>query len=100
LQRFLFDHNLRDKRVKDLSPGQKARLTFAVFAQKEFECLILDEPTNHLDIETKQAIEHALNEYKGTIILVSHDRYFARELNPDRILTIVEGKLEDITYKE
>ncbi len=88
LEKFMFDTNLRDKRVVDLSPGQKARLTFAIFAQKEFECLILDEPTNHLDIETKESIEVALREYQGAIILVSHDRYFAERLQPDRIATI------------
>lgn len=93
LEKFMFDRSLRDKRVCDLSPGQKSRLTFAVFAQQEFECLILDEPTNHLDIETKEAIEQALHEYQGAIILVSHDRYFAEQLEPDRIATISEGKL-------
>jgi ATP-binding cassette subfamily F protein 3 len=88
LQRFMFDKSLRNRRVMDLSPGQKARLTFAIFAQKELECLILDEPTNHLDIETKESIEVALREYQGVIILVSHDRYFAEQMKPDRVLTI------------
>lgn len=96
LSKFKFDNDLRSKRVLDLSPGQKARLRFAIFAQREYNCLILDEPTNHLDIETKEVIEQSLREFKGAIILVSHDRYFAQQLEPDRILTIEDGKLVEV----
>ncbi len=95
LDKFLFDQELRNQQVKKLSPGQKARLTFAIFMQNNYECLILDEPTNHLDIQTKEAIEIALQEYKGAVILVSHDRYFAEQLEPDRVLTIKDKRLVD-----
>lgn len=91
LDMFLFDKDLQNHPVRKLSPGQKARLTFAVFAQNEYQCLILDEPTNHLDIQTKEAIERALRDYSGAIILVSHDRYFSNAIEPSRILSI-EGK--------
>ncbi|MCA9381109.1 ABC-F family ATP-binding cassette domain-containing protein [Candidatus Dojkabacteria bacterium] len=96
LDKFLFDTTLQTQMVKRLSPGQKARLTFAIFAQNDYECLILDEPTNHLDIQTKEAIEHALREYKGAIILVSHDRYFAQQIEPNRIMTISDKDLKSI----
>ena len=96
LERFLFDKDLQNHMVKKLSPGQKARLTFAIFAQNNYECLILDEPTNHLDIQTKEAIEQALREYQGAIILVSHDRYFANQIKPDRTMTIEDKKLKSV----
>jgi ATP-binding cassette subfamily F protein 3 len=93
LDEFMFDHELRNQKISSLSPGQKARLTFAIFAQSEYECLILDEPTNHLDIDTKEVIQKALQNYSGAIILVSHDRHFANELKPDRVLRIEDRKL-------
>lgn len=93
LDSFLFSKQLRKQKVKNLSPGQKARLTFAIFSQKEFECLILDEPTNHLDIETKEVIEDAIRNYQGAVILVSHDRYFAKAVKPDRVLALEQGGL-------
>jgi ATP-binding cassette subfamily F protein 3 len=96
LEQFLFDKDLRGQSIKSLSPGQRSRLNFAVFAQHKYECLILDEPTNHLDIETKEVIETALREFSGAIILVSHDRYFSEQIKPDRILTIEEKMLKNI----
>ncbi len=95
LDKFLFDDELKNQSVKSLSPGQKARLTFAIFVQNQYQCLILDEPTNHLDIQTKEAIEQALREYEGAIILVSHDRYFAEQIEPTRVLTIKDKTLVD-----
>jgi ATPase subunit of ABC transporter with duplicated ATPase domains len=93
LERFLFPKELRTTRISRLSPGQRARLSFAVFSMKEYDFLILDEPTNHLDIRSKEVIEDALREFKGAILLISHDRYFVESVGYDRQVTIKDGKL-------
>jgi len=93
LNKFLFPKELRDTKIKALSPGQRARLTFAVFAQNEYDFMILDEPTNHLDIRSKEVIEEALRNYQGSILLISHDRYFVENIGVDRSITIAEGKV-------
>lgn len=80
LSKYLFTREMMNRKLRMLSPGQRARLSFAVFTQNEYELLILDEPTNHLDIDTKEAIEEAINEYKGAVILISHDRYFVENV--------------------
>ena len=98
LNKFLFDKTQRDTSIAMLSPGQRARLSFAVFAQQDYDFLILDEPTNHLDIETKELIEQALAEFQGNILLISHDRYFVENIEPDRVVHFEEGVLvEDRT---
>ena len=76
LANFLFYGYDVFKKVKDLSGGEKMRLRWAQIMSDEFNVLILDEPTNHLDIESKEVLEDALNHFDGTIIAVSHDRYF------------------------
>lgn len=95
LEKFLFPKELRTYKLGDLSPGQRARLSFAIFAQNDFEFLILDEPTNHLDIGTKEVIEDALSEFKGNILLISHDRYFVDNVNVDRMITLEDGVLQE-----
>jgi|APSaa5957512622_1039677.scaffolds.fasta_scaffold14335_2 ATP-binding cassette, subfamily F, member 3 len=80
LKKFLFKDEDLKKKVKNLSPGQRARFAFSIFAYNDYDFLILDEPTNHLDIETKEVIENSLSNFKGTLLLVSHDRYFVNRV--------------------
>ena len=76
LARFLLVGDAVDRPMSTLSGGQRCRVALAVLLMKETNVLILDEPTNYLDIPARHAIEEALNEYDGTIITVTHDRYF------------------------
>ena len=80
LASFLFTAEDIDKTVGQLSGGQKARLTLTVLSLEKDNFLLMDEPTNHLDIEAKEVLEQALNTYDGTLLFVSHDRYFINEL--------------------
>ena len=76
------------KLIRDLSGGEKGRVSLAKLMLSEANFLILDEPTNHLDITSKEILEHALNEYTGTVLYVSHDRYFINQ-TATRILELV-----------
>jgi ATP-binding cassette subfamily F protein 3 len=76
LARFLFFGDDIEKKVRDLSGGEKGRLALAKLIYSQKNVLVLDEPTNHLDIPAREALEAALDEYPGTIITVSHDRFF------------------------
>ncbi|MCR5352707.1 MAG: ABC-F family ATP-binding cassette domain-containing protein [Clostridiales bacterium] len=90
LASFLFTADDVFKNVKVLSGGEKARLTFAKLMLQRSDMLILDEPTNHLDAPSREALEKALLDYKGTILCVSHDRYFINKL-ATRILDMREN---------
>ncbi len=80
LARFLFYSDDVFKIVKNLSGGEKVRLSLCMMMEEEINFLILDEPTNHVDIDSREMIEQALRNFKGTILFISHDRYFIDQL--------------------
>jgi ATP-binding cassette, subfamily F, member 3 len=102
LARFLFTGEDVFKRVGDLSGGEKGRLALAKLIYSNKNVLVLDEPTNHLDIPSREALEAALDAYQGTIITVSHDRYFLDRIatqilsfEPDRTVEIFNGNYSE-----
>lgn len=80
LAKFMFNGENVFKRVRNLSGGEKVRLKLFELMQKNVNLLIMDEPTNHIDITTQEVLEEALKEYPGTILFISHDRYFINEI--------------------
>ena len=82
-----------DKKVKNLSGGERIRLRLAVLLQQKLNCLVFDEPTNHIDISTKEVLEKALNDFSGTILFVSHDRYFINKL-ADKVVEFKNGTIK------
>ena len=92
LGQFLFSSDMVFKRVEALSGGEKARLALACMLVQPANLLILDEPTNHLDIPAKETLEAALRQYDGTVLLVSHDRYFISQV-ANKIVEIRDGEL-------
>lgn len=94
---FLFKGDDIEKKVSNLSGGEKARLTLAKLILSKMNLLILDEPTNHLDIHSREALEAALADFDGTIIAVSHDRYFINKLST-RIWAFQESEHTIVDY--
>lgn len=81
------------KRIGKLSGGEKVRIILMKLIQKDINFLILDEPTNHIDIDTREILEEALKEYKGTVLFVSHDRFFINAI-ANRVLNIENYKIK------
>ena len=98
---FLFTGEDVDKKIKMLSGGEKSRLKLCEIFKKEPNLLMLDEPTNHMDIIGKESLENILKEYEGTLIFVSHDRYFVKKL-ANKILEFTKNGVIffDGTYEE
>ncbi|XP_043722047.1 ABC transporter F family member 5 [Telopea speciosissima] len=94
LGRCNFKSDMLDRKVSLLSGGEKARLAFCKFMVKPSTLLVLDEPTNHLDIPSKEMLEEAISEYKGTVITVSHDRYFIKQI-VNRVVEVKDNNLQD-----
>lgn len=103
LGRFGFSGDKATIKVGKLSGGERARLALALITRDAPHLLILDEPTNHLDVDAREALVHALNEYQGAVVMVSHDRHML-ELTADRLVMVdggqaseFSGSLEDYT---
>ena len=92
LNTFYFSGENVFKRINSLSGGEKVRLKLFELIQCNNNCIILDEPTNHIDINTKEILEEALKEYMGTLIFISHDRYFINKL-ANKIFYIENNRL-------
>jgi ATP-binding cassette subfamily F protein 3 len=94
LAKFLFYGESVFKKVKNLSGGEKSRLKLCILIQNDINLLILDEPTNHLDIDSRENLEEALMEFSGTILFISHDRFFINKI-AERICEIEDKKIVD-----
>ncbi|MGC9335171.1 MAG: ribosomal protection-like ABC-F family protein, partial [Anaerolineae bacterium] len=101
LARFIFPYRMVHKRVRDLSGGERSRLQLAKLMLSDANFLLLDEPTNNLDLPSCEVLENALDEFEGTIVVISHDRYFLDRV-VNRIVELNEGALVeypgDYTY--
>jgi len=95
LGRAMFSGEEAYKKVCDLSGGEKARLSLAILMEQRPNVLIMDEPTNHLDLAAREMLEKALFEFKGTLIIVSHDRYFLKKIS-NKVLFLNNKKADVI----
>lgn len=98
---FNFSNDDVFKKIKDLSGGEKVRVSLCKILNSKPNLLVLDEPTNHLDILNKETIENLLKDYKGTLVIVSHDRYLIKNV-VNKLLLIEENKtsLFNFGYEE
>lgn len=90
---FLFNGEAVNKKIRDLSGGERARVALAKLMLSNANVLIFDEPTNHLDLYSKEALEAALIDYEGTLLFVSHDRYFLNKM-ADRVLELRQDGIQ------
>ena len=96
LQRFLFDYYAAQKQVRQLSGGERSRLQLAKLTLADVNFLMLDEPTNNLDIPSAEVLEAALEEFNGTVLVISHDRYFLDRI-VDRVVILEGGAARELT---
>jgi ATP-binding cassette subfamily F protein 3 len=92
LIKFLFSYEQTRQRVGDLSGGERSRLQLALLMLSDANCLLLDEPTNNLDIASAEVLEAALDNFEGTVLCVSHDRYFLDRI-ATRMIELENGQL-------
>lgn len=92
--KFGFQAEEINKEIGSLSPGGRSRLLLALFSALSVNALLLDEPTNHLDLEALDALEAAIANYEGTVVLVSHDRYLLERFRATDVYVLSNGKLE------
>jgi ATP-binding cassette subfamily F protein 3 len=101
LLRFLFPYERARDTVATLSGGERSRLQLAKLMLSDANFLLLDEPTNNLDLDSREVLEEALDDFEGTVLVISHDRYFLNR-TVDRIVELEEGALTryagDYTY--
>jgi ATP-binding cassette subfamily F protein 3 len=94
LLRYLFTYKQASEKIRILSGGERSRLQLALLVLSEANFLLLDEPTNNLDIPSAEVLENALSDFKGTVLVISHDRYFL-DRTVDRILALENGKVKE-----
>jgi len=94
LGRFLFPYEMTRKQVRDLSGGERSRMQLAKLMLSDANFLLLDEPTNNLDLPSCEVLENALDEFEGTVLVISHDRYFLDRV-VDRVVELEDGALTD-----
>lgn len=97
LGKFLFSYEQARGLVGDLSGGERSRLQLALLMLSGANCLLLDEPTNNLDIRSAEALENALDEFEGTVLIISHDRYFLDRV-ARRVVELKDGALVEHPY--
>ena len=96
LAKFSLDADRVERRAEDLSPGERTRALLAILAAREASVLVLDEPTNHLDLEAIEQLEEALDDYDGTLILVSHDRRMLERIRITRRIVVEDGSCVEV----
>ena len=92
LANFQFNKQDVNKIVKNLSGGERIRVRLASLLQQNVNCLVFDEPTNHIDIQTKEAVEKAVENFDGTVLFISHDRFFINKL-AEKTIEFLNGKI-------
>jgi ATPase subunit of ABC transporter with duplicated ATPase domains len=100
LNRFRLSAEDMIKKVAELSSGERSRLRLAILMAQKPNCIVLDEPSNHLDLEVLESLEEALRKFSGTLIVVSHDRYFIRQVGLEKIYILENGRLSEIPSYE
>ncbi len=93
LARFGFFENEIYSKINKISPGQRSRIILAILMAHPINCLVLDEPSNHLDPEAIDRLEIAMRDFKGTIVMVSHDRHLIDKVNINKTFLIDKGKI-------